>query len=170
MKTEIIIYLIKTYKISQPGMRLQVMARERGKGGVLHKWGSVCYRYNAGRVLGALLQVDFLALAQGPPCVGHCQVVLQCLLADHWLVAEKVVLGGGKGGRGCVRGIVHQVALNHCFRCLALEHLKMVEIEHFVVWFGVDVSEDKIFLICPPEPQDMHGHSSSCRSWLDCNV
>ena len=30
MKTEIIIYLIKTYKISQPGMRLQVMARERG--------------------------------------------------------------------------------------------------------------------------------------------
>merc|ERR1719220_1199836 len=41
------------------------------------------------------------------------------------LVAEKVVLGGGKGGRGCVRGIVHQVALNHCFRCLALEHLSL---------------------------------------------
>ena len=35
MKTEIIIYLIKTYKISQPSMRLQVMARE----GFLHKGG-----------------------------------------------------------------------------------------------------------------------------------
>ena len=106
-------------------MRLQVMARE----GFLHKVWEVA----TGTTLGVLLQVHLLTLAQGAPRVGHRQVGLQRVLADHRLVAEKVVLGGGKGGRGCVRGVVHQVALNHCFRCLALEHLKMVEIEHFVV-------------------------------------
>ena len=116
--------------------------------------------------MGALLQVDLLALAQGAPRVRHRQVGLHRVLADHRLVAEKVVLGGGEGGRGRVRWVVHQVALHHCLRCLPLKHLKVGHIEYF----GVDVAEDKIFSIFPPEPQDMHGHSSSCRLWLGCNV
>merc|ERR1719291_1330201 len=75
--------------------------------------------------MGDLLQVDLLALAQGSPCVRHRQVGLHCVLADHRLVAEKVVLGGGEGGRGGVRRVVHQVALYHCLRRLPLKHLSL---------------------------------------------
>merc|ERR1719222_121164 len=102
-------------------MRLQVMARE----GFLHKGEGGCYRYNTGRARGALLQIDLLALAQGAPRVRYRQVGLHRVLADHRLVAEKVVLGGGEGGRGRVRWVVHQVALHHCLRCLPLKHLSL---------------------------------------------
>merc|ERR1719305_2258171 len=102
-------------------MRLQVMARE----GFLHKGEGGCYRFNTGRGRGALLQVDLLALAQGAPRVRDRQVGLHRVLADHRLVAEKVVLGGGKGGGGRVRWVIHQVALHHCLRCLSLKHLSL---------------------------------------------
>merc|ERR1719239_854757 len=106
-------------------MRLQVMARERGGGGSYISGGRLLQVQNTRRALGVLLQVHLLALAQRAPRVCHRQVGLHRLLAHHWLVAEKVVLGGGKGSRGRVRGIVHQVALNHSLRCLPLKHLSL---------------------------------------------
>merc|ERR1719222_1870958 len=101
-------------------MRLQVMARE----GFLHK-GMRLLQVQHWESKGALLQVDLLALAQGAPRVRYRQVGLHRVLADHRLVAEKVVLGGGEGGRGRVRWVVHQVALHHCLRCLPLKHLSL---------------------------------------------
>ena len=99
------------------------MARE----GFLHKVWEVA----TGTTLGALLQVHLLTLAQGSPRVGHRQVGLQRVLADHRLVAEKVVLGGGEGCRGRVRWVVHQVALYHCLCRLPLKHLKINRLNIF---------------------------------------
>ena len=84
LKTAIIIYLIKTYKISQPSMRLQVMARE----GFLHKVGkevaagttlgeqwALCYRYT------------FLHLPRVPPVLVTVRLVFSVsLLTTGWLL------------------------------------------------------------------------------------
>ena len=75
------------------------------------------------------LQVNLLALAQRAPRIGHGQVGLHGVLADHRLVAQQVVLSRRQGGGGGVRGVVGHVALDHRLCCLPLQHLQVARFE-----------------------------------------